>query len=67
MALFDLLAIEFATRYALGRPARQIAVEHKKKGRIPKRVALMLFGLAIASVFILIRSVYRTIELTDGW
>ncbi|KAG9089412.1 hypothetical protein FRC07_012339 [Ceratobasidium sp. 392] len=27
----------------------------------------MMVGLAIASVFILIRSIYRTIELTDGW
>ncbi|KAG8700394.1 hypothetical protein FRC08_004729 [Ceratobasidium sp. 394] len=27
----------------------------------------MMVGLAIASVFILVRSIYRTIELTDGW
>lgn len=30
-------------------------------------VKLMLVGMAISTLFILIRSVYRTIELLDGW
>ncbi|CAE6423948.1 unnamed protein product [Rhizoctonia solani] len=67
VTLFDLLAIEFVIRYAFGRPAYGASIDHEKKHAIPKRVALMLVGLGIASVFILIRSIYRTIELTDGW
>ncbi|CEL55701.1 Sphingoid long-chain base transporter RSB1 OS=Saccharomyces cerevisiae (strain ATCC 204508 / S288c) GN=RSB1 PE=1 SV=3 [Rhizoctonia solani AG-1 IB] len=69
VTLFDLISIEFVVRYALGRPAYGALDKHvhEKKHQIPKRVALMLTGLGIASVFILIRSIYRTIELTDGW
>ncbi|CAE6428351.1 unnamed protein product [Rhizoctonia solani] len=60
VTLFDLLSIEFVARYALGRPAYRTSVDHEQKHTIPKRVALMLLGVGIASVFILIRSVYRT-------
>ncbi|KAH7341477.1 RTA1-domain-containing protein [Rhizoctonia solani] len=67
VALFDLLSVEFVIRYALGRPAYRTSMDREDKHTVPKRVALMLLGLGIASVFILIRSVYRTIELTDGW
>ncbi|KDN48643.1 hypothetical protein RSAG8_02630, partial [Rhizoctonia solani AG-8 WAC10335] len=66
VTLFDLLSIEFVVRYAFGRPARGASTDHEKH-KIPKRVVLMLVGLGIASVFILVRSIYRTIELTDGW
>ncbi|CAE6479844.1 unnamed protein product [Rhizoctonia solani] len=66
VTLFDLLSIEFVIRYAFGRPAHGASTDHEKH-KIPKRVVLMLVGLGIASVFILIRSIYRTIELTDGW
>ncbi|KAF8601729.1 RTA1-domain-containing protein [Ceratobasidium sp. AG-I] len=71
VTLFDLLSIEFAVRFALGRPARKSVAQAKPRyvgwGRLPRGVPLMLLGLAIASVFILVRSIYRTIELTDGW
>ncbi|QRV75302.1 RTA1-like protein [Ceratobasidium sp. AG-Ba] len=69
--LFDLLSLEFAVRFSLNRPVRK--VEHDNDSRhggwksLPKGMLLMMLGLGIASVFILIRSVYRTIELTDGW
>ncbi|KAG8755402.1 hypothetical protein FRC12_010893 [Ceratobasidium sp. 428] len=71
VTLFDLLSIEFAVRFALDRPARKAQDLGKPRfagwKSVPKGVPLMLVGLAIASVFILIRSIYRTIELTDGW
>ncbi|KAG8891158.1 hypothetical protein FRC01_014870, partial [Tulasnella sp. 417] len=35
--------------------------------RVSKNIRLMLLGLVIATVFIYIRSIYRTIELLDGW
>ncbi|CAE6473367.1 unnamed protein product [Rhizoctonia solani] len=67
VTLFDLLSIEFIVRYAFGRPAYETCIDREKRQKVPKRVALMLVGLGVASVFILIRSIYRTIELTDGW
>ncbi|KAF8674234.1 RTA1 protein [Rhizoctonia solani] len=67
VALFDLLSIEFVVRYTFGRPTRMLPEKHEKKRQIPERVGLMLVGLAIASLFILVRSIYRTIELSDGW
>ncbi|KIO30488.1 hypothetical protein M407DRAFT_20381 [Tulasnella calospora MUT 4182] len=35
--------------------------------RVTKNIGLMLLGLVIATVFIYVRSIYRTIELLDGW
>ncbi|KAG8948797.1 hypothetical protein FRC04_009260 [Tulasnella sp. 424] len=35
--------------------------------RITRKIGLMLLGLVIATVFIYVRSIYRTIELLDGW
>ncbi|CAE6479290.1 unnamed protein product [Rhizoctonia solani] len=34
---------------------------------VPRGIVWMLVGLGIATLFIIIRSIYRTIELTDGW
>ncbi|KAF8595570.1 RTA1-domain-containing protein [Ceratobasidium sp. AG-I] len=69
--LFTFLAIEFVIRFSLNRPARKIpnSQEQKYEGwaTAPRGVMWMLIGLAIATLFIIIRSVYRTIELTDGW
>ncbi|KAG8734969.1 hypothetical protein FRC10_011149 [Ceratobasidium sp. 414] len=71
VTLFDLLSVEFAIRFALSRPARVVQGSGKPWfggwKDVPTSVPLMMVGLAIASVFILVRSVYRTIELTDGW
>ncbi|KAG9050034.1 hypothetical protein FS837_008014 [Tulasnella sp. UAMH 9824] len=35
--------------------------------RVTRNIGLMLLGLVIATVFIYVRSIYRTIELLDGW
>ncbi|KAG8903867.1 hypothetical protein FRB99_002636 [Tulasnella sp. 403] len=35
--------------------------------RLTKNIKIMMVGLTIATVFIYIRSIYRTIELLDGW
>ncbi|KDQ49322.1 hypothetical protein JAAARDRAFT_200957 [Jaapia argillacea MUCL 33604] len=34
---------------------------------IDKNIRLMVLGLALSSITIFIRSVYRTVELADGW
>ena len=69
--LFTILGLEFVIRFSLDRPARKVSSEqdHKHTGWsiAPRGVVLMLIGLGIATLFIIIRSVYRTIELTDGW
>ncbi|KAG8714276.1 hypothetical protein FRC08_012143 [Ceratobasidium sp. 394] len=74
VVLFTLLALEFVTRYSLNRPARKTAAPEEQELQkfggwsiVSQGLVWMLVGLAIATVFIIIRSVYRTIELTDGW
>ncbi|CAE6509724.1 unnamed protein product [Rhizoctonia solani] len=71
VALYTLLGLEFIIRFTYNRPARSNATgEPRKHGGwmgVPSGIVWMLLGLAIATVFIIIRSIYRTIELTDGW
>ncbi|KDN37541.1 hypothetical protein RSAG8_10058, partial [Rhizoctonia solani AG-8 WAC10335] len=71
VVLYTILAIEFVVRFSLDRPARSIAINERRKHAgwmgVPRGIIWMLIGLAIATVFIIIRSIYRTIELTDGW
>ncbi|CEL59946.1 putative protein C17G6,02c OS=Schizosaccharomyces pombe (strain 972 / ATCC 24843) GN=SPAC17G6.02c PE=4 SV=1 [Rhizoctonia solani AG-1 IB] len=68
---YTLLGIEFVLRVRLDRPVRSILTneQHKHAGwvNIPRNIVRMLVGLAIATLFITVRSIYRTIELTDGW
>ncbi|KAG8990457.1 hypothetical protein FRB94_000291 [Tulasnella sp. JGI-2019a] len=40
---------------------------HRGTDNLTPNVKSMLLGLAIATILVLIRSVYRTIELLDGW
>ncbi|KAI0353300.1 RTA1-domain-containing protein [Trametes cingulata] len=67
VTVYLLLAAEFLLRYHFDKPF------DRKDGVMPKSYAfdrgvkLMIVGLAFDGVFILIRSIYRTIELTDGW
>ncbi|KAG8867453.1 hypothetical protein FRB97_003337 [Tulasnella sp. 331] len=41
--------------------------EHRGLDNLTPNVRTMLLGLVIATILVLIRSVYRTIELLDGW
>ncbi|CAE6427639.1 unnamed protein product [Rhizoctonia solani] len=69
--LYTILGIEFVVRFSLDRPARSTVEYERRKHAgwigVPRGIVLMLVGLGIATVFIIIRSIYRTIELTDGW
>ncbi|KAI8970658.1 RTA1-domain-containing protein [Trametes punicea] len=66
VSIYLLLAAEFLLRYHLDKPFH-------RKGRMPKSFALdtgiklMIVGLGLDGLFLLIRSIYRTIELADGW
>ncbi|KAB5588394.1 hypothetical protein CTheo_8162 [Ceratobasidium theobromae] len=71
LTLYAALGLEFVIRYGLNRPVGADSGNHERKyagwGGAPRKLVLMLIGLAIATVFVLIRSVYRTLELSDGW
>ncbi|CAE6466062.1 unnamed protein product [Rhizoctonia solani] len=71
VVLYTILALEFILRFSYNRPARPNVMSEPRKhagwAGVSRKVVWMLVGLAIATLFIIIRSIYRTIELTDGW
>ncbi|THH14780.1 hypothetical protein EW146_g5597 [Bondarzewia mesenterica] len=62
---YSLLAAEFFMRYAHDAPVHP----HTRYFRRPmdKNMKLMIGGLSFMTLTIFIRSIYRTIELSDGW
>ncbi|KAF8609445.1 RTA1-domain-containing protein [Ceratobasidium sp. AG-I] len=68
ITIYTLLAAEFLLRYYLDRPVRRPTQDGEgPRSRLDTRVSLMILGLFISTLFIYIRSIYRTIELLDGW
>lgn len=77
IVIYSLLGAEFITRFILNKPVRAIpakdgsfeSFDEKANGRsaLDKGTKLMLIGLVINTVFMLVRSSYRTAELLDGW
>ncbi|TFY67763.1 hypothetical protein EVG20_g3827 [Dentipellis fragilis] len=72
IAVYTVLAIEFFLRVSSDKPARDIAVDARqsRKTAEAKRnpcLRLMVMCLGIMGVFIIIRSIYRTVELVDGF
>ncbi|CAE6432776.1 unnamed protein product, partial [Rhizoctonia solani] len=71
VVLYTILGVDFVVRFSLDRPARSKVMSEQRKHagwiHVPRGIVWMLVGLSIATVFIIIRSIYRTIELTDGW
>ncbi|KZV65691.1 RTA1-domain-containing protein [Peniophora sp. CONT] len=63
------LASEFLVRYLQDRPLSMYSRDRSSPDRAPlsMRMRLMLTGMAMMTVFILIRSIYRTIELINGF
>jgi len=62
------LAAEFITRYIWDRPMRSTHVPGGAfRGIVDIRLKRMLYAMCVMTVFILIRTVYRTIEFLDGW
>lgn len=68
ITIYMILAIEFILRY-LGDKPFQRSDNEPPTGNffLDKKMKLMLFGTSFSSLAIYVRSVYRTIELTDGW
>ena len=81
ISLYTICATEFLLRYHFNKPVRRVKhvtggpVEHSQNPNgavsatrtMNRGVVLQLIGMTISTVFILIRSVYRVIELLDGW
>ncbi|KAI0263773.1 RTA1 like protein-domain-containing protein [Gloeopeniophorella convolvens] len=67
--VYSALAAEFLTRYIRDRPMRYARVGAAPRGSTDRLMKRMLYAMSLMTVFILIsrRSVYRTIELSDGW
>jgi hypothetical protein len=62
------LAIEFVVRYLNDKPFQR-ANNLPPTGNyyLDKNMKMMLIGIATSSILIYIRSVYRVVELTNGW
>ncbi|CEL63485.1 putative protein C17G6,02c OS=Schizosaccharomyces pombe (strain 972 / ATCC 24843) GN=SPAC17G6.02c PE=4 SV=1 [Rhizoctonia solani AG-1 IB] len=71
VVLYTLLGLEFVVRFTYDQPARPNLGSEPRKyagwASVSRKIVWMLAGLGIATLFIIIRSIYRTIELTDGW
>ncbi|PCH41942.1 RTA1-domain-containing protein [Wolfiporia cocos MD-104 SS10] len=66
ITVYMTLAAEFIFRFLYDRPLRH--AESTMTGyNFDRKVKLMLLGLTFSSICIYVRSVYRTIELADGW
>ncbi|KAH9949747.1 RTA1 like protein-domain-containing protein [Amylocystis lapponica] len=67
ITLYMLLAAEFVLRFLWDRPLRNSGETQEKANVFDRKMKLMLAALTASSIFIYIRSVYRTIELANGW
>ncbi|GJE86149.1 RTA1 domain-containing protein [Phanerochaete sordida] len=77
MLAFSTLAAEYFYRFAKDRPIRgkdtstanrdSVATAVNAPRPWDKRHKLMALGLTISTTFLIIRGIYRTIELGDGW
>ncbi|KAH7106598.1 RTA1-domain-containing protein [Auriculariales sp. MPI-PUGE-AT-0066] len=68
LVIYVIVAAEFLLRVIQDRPVRPVPPGYaERREKLDRKVKLMILGLAISAVFIFIRTVYRTIELNDGW
>lgn len=66
--LYCALAAEFLTRYARDRPMLSARVHGEAtRGLMDRPLKRMLYAMSVMTVFIFIRTVYRTIEFVGGW
>jgi len=66
--LYSTLTAEFLWRYANDFPVKP-TTRSRYENRVPTtpRLRIMLIGMTTMTGFIIIRSIYRTVELADGW
>ncbi|KAI0255342.1 RTA1-domain-containing protein [Lactifluus subvellereus] len=62
------LAAEFITRYTRDRPMRSTHVPGGAfRGIVDIRLRRMLYAMSVMTIFIVIRTIYRTVEFVNGW
>ncbi|KAH9977062.1 RTA1-like protein [Lactifluus volemus] len=66
IAAYCAFAAEFLIRYAQDRPIRYVPGE-AYRGTVDIRLRCMLYAMFVTTVFIIIRTIYRTVEFVDGW
>jgi len=68
ITIYMILAVEFVFRYLSDKPFQRPDNEPPTGNYfMDKKMKAMLSGCVFSSLAIYVRSVYRTIELTDGW
>ncbi|KAF8895227.1 RTA1-like protein [Infundibulicybe gibba] len=70
ITIYVLCAVEFFIRYFKDAPLRTTlpySPNEKSRGVIGKRMKVMIAALVFNTTCLFIRSVYRTIELSNGW
>ncbi|KAH7101350.1 hypothetical protein BKA62DRAFT_703530, partial [Auriculariales sp. MPI-PUGE-AT-0066] len=67
IVLYVALAVEFFVRFARDVPVRKSGAYTYRPSTIDEKVKRQIFGLGFGTIFLLIRTIYRTIELQDGW
>ncbi|KIK35477.1 hypothetical protein CY34DRAFT_812101 [Suillus luteus UH-Slu-Lm8-n1] len=70
IVIYVALAAETLLRLRYNMPFRYVdqpRILEKGQPAVSKKLQLMLFGMALCTLCIFIRSVYRTVELANGW
>jgi|SRR6267142_5159463 len=69
LILYTALAAEFLIRFNLDRPTRRSRKSGVifLRGVVDKSMKCMLIGMSAMAILLLIRSIYRAIELSGGW
>ncbi|KAF9027742.1 RTA1 like protein [Hymenopellis radicata] len=75
ITFYALFAAEFIWRYYTDRPVSSFSKTSEYsidkpahfRGVLSRKLSLMLIALVFEAVFLYIRAIYRTIELSDGW
>lgn len=72
IAVYAVCALEFYLRYLWDRPLHSVPKpihgdQDATRGPFTNRLKFMSVGLAFSTLCVFIRSIYRTIELADGW
>ncbi|OAX38287.1 RTA1 like protein, partial [Rhizopogon vinicolor AM-OR11-026] len=67
IAVYVAFAVEVFLRFKYNAPVRYVDALEKNQRSMSKNLQIMLFGMGFCTLCIFIRSVYRTIELANGW
>ena len=67
LILYSIFAAEFLFRFILHKPFQRENGAVLPRGTMDRPITLMLIGLSSMLVLLLARSVYRLIELSNGW